>query len=149
MLRSSVESEEGSELDPITQACLKAYPDQINVIQAISKVQHWQNGPDPLDFINIYINNDSLHDKANPYFHYVSLGLSDLYGDERIFKHSKNPEEAQSGYGFELTIKVKISQPYDIRNPPTWPFKIMQGIARYIYNGGIIIENFLIILLLQ
>ena len=135
MLKSSIENDDANELDPITQACLKVYPDQINVLQAVSKIQYWQNGPDPLDFISIYINNDSLNNRANPYFHYVSLGLSDLYGDERVFKNSKSKEE-QSGYGFELTMKVKMNLPYDIKNPPTWPFKLMQCIARYIYNGG-------------
>ena len=93
------------------------------------------NGQDPLDYINIYINTDNSNDKSNSYFHYVSLGLSDLYGDERLFKRSKSKEEP-SGFGFEITLKVKITHTCDIKNPPTWPFKLMQAIGRYTYNNG-------------
>ena len=44
------------------------------------------NGPDPLDYVNIYINNDEKNNGLNSHFHYVSLGLTDLYGDERVHK---------------------------------------------------------------
>jgi hypothetical protein len=42
-------------IDPITELCLELYPDQVDVIQATTQIQYWQGGPDPLDFINIYI----------------------------------------------------------------------------------------------
>jgi suppressor of fused len=133
MYKSSHESEESNELDPITACCLKIYPDQKNVLQAVSQTKYWTGGQDPIDYINIYINNEG----TTSYFHYVSLGLSDLYGDERLFKILKNNNgDHPSGYGFELTIKVKINQSDEIKNPPTWPFKLMQSLARYIYNGG-------------
>lgn len=46
----------------------------------------------PLDGISVYNGGD--------YFHFVTYGLSELYE-----KQNGNPE--RSGYGFELTLKLK------------------------------------------
>jgi suppressor of fused-like protein len=71
------------DLDPVNEICQRYYPNQINCLQATTQTQYWLNGPDPLDYINIYINDDL---GFSSHFHYISLGLSDLYGDERIHK---------------------------------------------------------------
>ena len=91
------------ELDPISEICIKLYPSQVNVLQATTQLQYWLNGPDPLDYINIYVNNDE--NSNNSYFHFVSLGLTDIYGDERVHKRIKSLAES-SGYGYELTMRV-------------------------------------------
>jgi len=122
------------DLDPVSEICQKFYPNQINVLQATTQTQYWLNGPDPLDFISIYINDDL---GSSSHYHYVSLGLSDLYGDERIHKRVKSTEEF-SGYGFELTIRVKKS--VNDRQPPIWPIKLMQALARYTYNHGALLD---------
>lgn len=41
-------------------------------------------GPDPLDFINIYVNPGDKKRGIPPHWHYVTCGLSDLYGDSRV-----------------------------------------------------------------
>ena len=35
------ESDCSSELDPVSELCLKIYPDQVNVLQAVSQLQYW------------------------------------------------------------------------------------------------------------
>ncbi len=74
----------------------------MNVLQATTQLQYWLNGPDPLDYINIYINNDE--NSNNSHFHFVSLGLTDIYGDERVHKKIKSLTEL-SGYGKNISIK--------------------------------------------
>ena len=41
------------------------------------------NGPDPLDYISIYRNKGNSSG-VPPHWHYISCGLSDLYGDGRL-----------------------------------------------------------------
>lgn len=124
------------ELDPISEICIKLYPNQVNVLQATTQIQYWLNGPDPLDYINIYINNDE--NTNNSHFHFVSLGLSDIYGDERVHKKIKNLTES-SGYGYELTLRVKKS--FTQKKAPKWPIKLMQALARYTFNHGAILDS--------
>lgn len=45
---------------------------------------HRLGGPDPLDFINIYRNNGDKKRGIPQHWHYVTCGLSDLYGDGRV-----------------------------------------------------------------
>ena len=74
----------GDQIDPITDICLSVYPEQrTGFWQATAQCPYWLNGADPLDHINIYVNNRS---NTTSYLHYVSLGLTDLYGDERLFE---------------------------------------------------------------
>ena len=35
------ESVNSTDFDPISEACLKVYPDQVNVLQAVSQQQYW------------------------------------------------------------------------------------------------------------
>ena len=35
------ESEISTDFDPISETCLKVYPDQVNVLQAVSQQQYW------------------------------------------------------------------------------------------------------------
>ena len=78
------------DLDPITEICNRLYPNQENVLQATSDIPYWQNGPDCLDYVNIYVNDDCINFENEKcilsHYHFVSLGLSDLYGDERVHK---------------------------------------------------------------
>lgn len=41
-------------------------------------------GPDPLDFLNIYRNPGDSTKGIPQHWHYVTCGLSDLYGDGRV-----------------------------------------------------------------
>jgi len=124
------------DLDPISEICVKLYPNQVNVLQATTQIQYWLNGPDPLDYINIYLSNDELTNASH--FHFVSLGLTDLYGDERVHKKIKSLVES-SGYGYELTMRVR--KPYAQKKAPKWPIKLMQALARYTFNHGALLDS--------
>lgn len=62
-----------------------------------------------------------------------SFGLSDLHGDERI--HSRKNATGVSGFGFELTFRLKKEA--NETHPPTWPAVVLQMLARYVYQSGI------------
>lgn len=42
------------------------------------------NGPDPLDYISMFLHNGNPRHGIPPHWHYVSCGLSDLHGDGRV-----------------------------------------------------------------
>ena len=45
------------------------------------------NGPDPLDYISMYANPGDPSRDIPPHWHYVSFGLSDLHGDNRVHEY--------------------------------------------------------------
>ena len=49
-----------------------------------------------------------------------------------------NGNEGPSGFGFELTFRLKREQ--GETNPPTWPATLMQALARYVFQTGIYFE---------
>jgi suppressor of fused-like protein len=74
-----------------------------------------------------------------PHWHYISFGLSDLYGDGRVFDpitaHAlQNSRHRVSGYGFELTFRLK-KEHKDESAPPLWPATVMQSLAKYVFNS--------------
>jgi hypothetical protein len=80
-------------IDPISEYCNSFYNRKdeqsesiVKIYQAFTKKQYFENGSDPLDYINIYYVDNSRSNGDN-YFHYVSLGFSDLYNDERVHKY--------------------------------------------------------------
>lgn len=83
--------------------------------QVAAKVKHWMGGPDPLDFVSVYYNCGNPSACVEPHWHYVSMGLSDLYGDGRVFRSllpnysdtGSGQIERVSGFGFELTFRLR------------------------------------------
>jgi len=65
------------------------------------------------------------------HWHYMSFGLSDLYGDGRIYK--MNGSSCPSGFGFELTFRLKKEA--EDTAPPTWPAAVMQSLAKYVFSS--------------
>lgn len=97
-------------VDAINCSCSKIYPLQTNPLQVAPQLKYWLGGPDPLDYISIYSCEKDLENKSLPHWHYVSFGLTDLHGDERV--HEKFPtrivsNERVSGCGFELTFRLR------------------------------------------
>lgn len=43
-----------------------------------------------------------------------------------------------SGYGYELTIRVR--KPANEKTPPLWPIKLLQALARYSFNNGALLD---------
>jgi hypothetical protein len=78
-------------------------------------------GPDPLDGISAYANDDP------PHWHLVGYGLTELYGKE-------SDDKDVSGWGFELTFRV--ARPAKEDRPPAWPMNLMQNLARYVFQSG-------------
>ncbi|XP_023345892.1 suppressor of fused homolog [Eurytemora carolleeae] len=109
----------------IVGACQRLYPEQKNPLQISTVVKYWLGGPDPLDYITVYSNQGNC-----THWHYVSSGLSDLHGDGRVHPPAAGPN-SPSGYGFELTFRLRRR---DELVPPDWPFKVLQKIAKYVFE---------------
>lgn len=121
-------------LEAIYNACRRQYHDQPNPLQVTALVKYWLGGPDPLDYISMYSNPGDENRGIPPHWHYISYGLSDLHGDGRVHDHTfrMNGNEGPSGFGFELTFRLKREQ--GETNPPTWPATLMQALARYVFQ---------------
>jgi hypothetical protein len=76
-------------------------------------------GSQPLDGISAFHNDDP------PHWHFVTYGLSELYG-----KESDDPKV--SGWGFELTLRLACVG--SDAQPPTWPMNFLQNLARYVFQ---------------
>lgn len=74
----------------------------------------------PLDGVNVY--------DAGSHWHYVSLGLSDLY--------AKTSAGAVSGLGHELTFRLAKGERE--AEPPRWPIPVMVSLARAEFNGDVL-----------
>lgn len=63
-----------------------------------------------------------------------SFGLSDLHGDGRV--HDICGPDGVSGFGFELTFRLR-REPEETA-PPTWPATLMQSLAKYVFQSGMV-----------
>lgn len=91
--------------------------------------RHWTHGgvrrmhdarvppENPLEGINVY--------DAGDHWHFVGLGLTDLYG-----KDSPGPA---SGLGHELTFRLAKRE--GEAQPPRWPITVLVGVARMELGG--------------
>lgn len=88
-------------------------------------IMKWKlGGPDPLDGVSIY--ESTKFDVAH--WHYVGYGLTELYE-----KESNYAEE--SGWGFELTFRLRRDSDDPAAQPPVWPINLMQNLARYVFES--------------
>jgi hypothetical protein len=108
--------------EAIERAFGRLYPGQTPTHWAHDGVMRMHDLKDPpenpLDGANIY--------DAGSHWHYVSLGLSDLYG-----KESKGD---WSGYGYEFTFRLAKSAGED--GVPLWPINILVSMAKAAYKGS-------------
>ncbi|MBN3295849.1 SUFU protein, partial [Amia calva] len=118
-------------LQAIYGECRRLYPEQPNPLQVTAIVKYWLGGPDPLDYISMYRNVGCPAQNVQEHWHYISFGLSDLYGDTRV--HEFTGQDGPSGFGFELTFRLKREAGETA--PPTWPAELMQGLARYVFQS--------------
>jgi hypothetical protein len=108
--------------DAIEEAVGKLYQGSPIQIEHYGVLQPWRlGGNDPLDGISIY--------DGGEYYHFVTFGLSELYE-----KETKDPE--YSGFGFELTIKLKKSCVEDEEGEMRCMAGILQAVARISYKQG-------------
>ncbi|MDR0228447.1 MAG: suppressor of fused domain protein [Flavobacteriaceae bacterium] len=84
-------------------------------------------GENPLDGLSVYNN-----DKQTDHFHIVSYGFSDLYYNEEAVNNDF------SGYGFELTMRLKKQGDENIH----WALNLMNNLAKYVFDSGKWFEEF-------
>lgn len=108
--------------DAIEEAVSNLYHGEPIQVEHFGVLISWRlGGNDPLDGISIYDGGD--------YYHFVTFGLSELYE-----KETKDPE--YSGYGFELTVKLKKSCIEDEEGEFRCMAGILQAVARISYERG-------------
>lgn len=112
--------------DAIERAIDKYYNNEVKQIEHFGVLLSWRlGGNDPLDGISIL--------DGGEYYHFVTYGLSELYE-----KETKDPE--YSGFGFELTCKLKKSCVEDEDAQFRCMAGILQAIARISYTQGDIFQ---------
>ncbi|MFC9896837.1 suppressor of fused domain protein [Nocardia sp. NPDC127579] len=79
-------------------------------------------GAEPLDAVFAYARGGPA-----PHWHYVSLGMSELYEKEW-------DNAAESGWGFEFTFRLARREG-ELR-APHWPVTFLQNLARYVFQSG-------------
>ncbi len=111
----------------IEKEFLRVYPGQNNPKHYGTIVKWIVGGNDPLDGISVYDGGD--------YWHFVSFGLTEIYE-----KECKNPDI--SGYGYELTFKLKKDKYEDEEGELKCICGIMQMIARMTFQNGELFRPF-------
>ena len=113
--------------DAITEEAERIYPEQKDP-KHYGTVFKWRvGGEDPLDGISVYDGGD--------YWHFVTYGLSELYG-----KESENKQ--WSGYGMEFTFKLKKDNYVDEETEIKCICGLLQQIARITFKTGEIFNSF-------
>ena len=82
-------------------------------------------GPDPLDGISIY--------DAGDFYHFVTYGFSEIYEREN--------DSDISGYGFELTYKLKKSNEIDEQELKNFS-GILQTLGRHVFASGTVFKPY-------
>ena len=112
---------EVSGLDAIDQEFERIYPDQKNPKHYATMVKWKFGGPDPLDEVSVFDGGD--------FWHFVTYGFSEL--------HDKEFENKEiSGYGFEMTFKLKKGKFPDLEAELRNIVMILQALARVVFLCG-------------
>ncbi len=117
------ETQETIGWDAITKTFEEFYPGQTTPLHFAPEVPWALGGPDPLDGISVY--------DAKDYYHFVTYGLSELYGKE-------SDNMAYSGYGLEFTLKLAKeglgSTPEEVNHEVRNIAGILQSLARLVFT---------------
>lgn len=131
----------------------KFYPKQTPIRLDLDPKQH----PIYLDHVYVFKNEGDFSRKIPRHWHYIGFGLSDLTGaclfyryDEIMRKKSEEYDkqveriphrfplqDGNSGFGFELTFRLKCLKDEDWSSePPKWPASnILQKMAKFLYQN--------------
>ncbi|NHZ37130.1 suppressor of fused domain protein [Massilia rubra] len=112
--------------DAINASLAQAYPGQ-EPRHAAPVLPASLGGGDPLDGISAYFSTQGW-----PHWHYVTYGLSELYGKE-------SEDLDHSGYGLELTFRLRALPGQT--EPPSWAFDFLQNLARYVFRTGNVFQD--------
>ena len=113
--------------DAITNLCDKIYPNQENPKHYGTLISWKLGGNDLLKGISIYDSGD--------YWHFITYGLSELYEKESAIKDV-------SGYGMELTFKLKKDNYENEENEIKCICGILQSIARITFTKGEVFNSY-------
>jgi hypothetical protein len=72
-----------------------------------------------------YLDGYSIYTSDKGYYHIVSYGMTELYGNEEAYGKEWNR------WGYEMTIKLKENAPEDC----LWALDMMANLARYTYTS--------------
>lgn len=87
--------------------------------KGIRRMHDLKNPPEnPFDGVSIY--------DGGAFWHYVSFGLSDLYG--------KESDDDWSGHGYELTFRLAKTDGEP--EPALWPINVMVSLGRAVFSGS-------------
>lgn len=111
--------------DAIENEFLRVYPGQNKPLHYGTLIKWSLGGKAPLDGISIY--------DGGTYWHFVSFGLTELYKKE-------SDDKEISGFGYELTFKLKKDDYEDEEAEIKNVCSILQSIARLTFTNG---ERFL------
>lgn len=107
--------------DAITEEFERIYPGQTKPKHYATIIKWIMGGNDPLDGISVYDGGD--------FWHFVSYGLTEIYGKE-------TEDKEVSGYGYELTLKLKKNWYEDEEAELKNICGILQMIARLTFTKG-------------
>lgn len=108
--------------DAITAEFERIYPDQTNPRHYGTLIKWALGGKDPLDGISIY--------DGGEYWHFVTYGMTELYE-----KEEDNDNDEISGFGYEMTLKLKKEHYPDEEGELKCICGILQSIARITFNN--------------
>lgn len=106
--------------DAISGAMQQLYSSQKGLYYG-TIIPFFLGGDDPLDGVEVW-----KSQRGTPHWHYVTYGFTELFEKE-------NDDPQVSGYGFELTFRLKQG---DEEQPPVWPINLLQNLARYVFSSG-------------
>lgn len=112
--------------DYITEAVERLYPHQKDPLHFGTLVSWQLGGNDPLEGISIYDSED--------FYHFITYGFTELYE-----KESDNKE--YSGYGFELTLKLKKIDSIDEHELKSMA-GVLQALGRYVFQSGTVFQPY-------
>lgn len=126
----------------IEQLLASQYPQQQPALALATRVRWFEGGPDPLDFVRAFLNPGAPAAGSPPHWHYIGLGLSELYGDEDdedddAYAVAPVVRPGRSGAGFELTFRLAVADGEE--RPPMWPVFMLNSLARYVFSSGTLI----------
>lgn len=115
-------------VDSINNKTAELY-DKQEPIHWATIVPYELGGKDPLWAVDCFKSK-----KQSEHFHYVTLGFTNLFYDE------KHAEDKINGFGFELTFRhLPVREDTD---KPIWPVNMLQNLARYVFESKKIFDDY-------
>ncbi len=116
--------------DAIENEVERVHPFRWNVRYYRPELTWEEGGTEPLEYISIH--------EEDGYFHFITYGLTELYNKE-------SKDQTKSGFGMELTFKLKTGEYKDQAAERREQFniiKLLQNFAKYIIQENSIVKPY-------